>query len=71
MQVISCSTDLPSVNFVPTELENSMRELDFEAMAAKSDRLRLEKLILEQEHAILKYSSKVTGKYISKIFLKL
>ena len=55
-----------NTNFACTELEKSMREIDSEAMAAKNDKLILEKLVLEQEHAMLRYASKVTGKYISK-----
>lgn len=43
-----------------------MREIDSEAMAAKSDKLILEKLVLQQERAMLRYASKVTGKYVSK-----
>lgn len=43
-----------------------MREIDSDAMAAKNDKSILEKLVLQQERAILSYTSKITGKYVSK-----
>ncbi|NLL72677.1 MAG: RNA polymerase subunit sigma [Clostridiales bacterium] len=43
-----------------------MRQIDSQAMAAKNDKSILEKLVSEQESAMLRYASRITGRYISK-----
>ncbi len=43
-----------------------MRQIDSQAIAAKNDKSILEKLVSEQESAMLRYASRITGRYISK-----